>query len=112
MQQRLQEAVDSLDMRVCNTSLLTIEMLAKVYFPSTAKELEDLQAQSQTLGSILVRVVNSTDQLSMKNTSQELVTFAAHINESSVRFKKQVIQALQRLHTDVVELNDGQPGHL
>ena len=97
-----QKAIGVMDLNTCSTALQTIEMLAKVYFPSTAIALEDLDANWGKRGTISLKIMDSSDQVNAKETANELVLLSASIAGSAEKLQKEVIQSLQALHADVV----------
>ena len=66
-----QKAVDVMDLNKCSTALQTIEMLAKVYFPSTAIALEELDANWGKRGTISIKIMDSSDQVNPKEWASD-----------------------------------------
>lgn len=103
-----EKAVEVLDMRECNKSLLAIEMLAKVYFPSTVKALEDLEALWRVFGITSTKIVKSKDVKQLQSTANEIVAVSGKIAEGAENLQREVIKSLQHLHADLIGLSHGQ----
>lgn len=98
-----QKAIGVMDLRTCSTALQTIEMLSKVYFPSTAIALEELDANWEKRGTISIKIMDSSDQLTAEKTAKELILLSTFIADSATKLQKEVIRSLQKLLADVVK---------